>query len=80
MIWIKDLHIKVGDTESDEQLEKFMKVNENSELYKAQLKISAITNIKPNAWKETMVLTTSNSEAWLGNPGPTPESEDSTGS
>ena len=28
-----------------------MKMNENSELYKAQLKISANTNIKPNAWK-----------------------------
>ena len=35
----------------DEQLEKFMKLNKNSKLYKAQLKISAITDIKPNAWE-----------------------------
>ena len=31
----KDLDIKVEDKDSDEQLEKFMKVNENSKLYKA---------------------------------------------
>ena len=61
-------------------IDKFMKMNENSELYKAQLKISAITDIKPNAWKEIMVRTTSNSGALLINHGPTLESEDSTGS
>ena len=51
MIWIKDLDIKVEDKDSIEQLERFMKVNENIELYKAQLKMSAITDIKPNAWE-----------------------------
>ena len=51
VIWIKDLDIKVKDKDSNEQLAKFMKVNENSKLYKAQLKILAITNIKPNAWE-----------------------------
>ena len=51
MIWIKDLDIRVKDKDSDKQLDKFMNMNENSELYKAQLKISAITDIKPNAWE-----------------------------
>ena len=51
VIWIKDLDIRVEDKDSNEQLDKFMKMNENSELYKAQLKILAITNIKPNAWE-----------------------------
>ena len=50
-IWIKNLDIRVEDKDSNEQLEKFMKVNENSELYKAQLKVLAITYIKPNAWE-----------------------------
>ena len=38
MIWIKDLDIKVKDKDSDEQLEKVIELNENSKLYKAQLK------------------------------------------
>ena len=63
-----------------EPLNKFIKLNGNSELYKAQLKIAAITNIKPNSWGGTTARTTSNSKAWPGNPGPTPESEASTGS
>ena len=42
---------KIEDKDSNEQLEKFIKLNENSELYKAPLKISAITDIKPNAWE-----------------------------
>ena len=49
VIWIKDLNIKVEDKDSNEQLDNFMKMNENSKLYKAQLKILAITDIKPNA-------------------------------
>ena len=51
VIWLNDLDIKVEDKDSEEQLIQFMKLNENSELYKAQLKISAITNIKLNAWE-----------------------------
>ena len=51
VIWLNDLDIKVEDKDSEEQLIQFIKLNENSELYKAQLKISAITNIKPNAWE-----------------------------
>ena len=51
VIWLHDLDIKVEDKDSEEPLNKFIKLNENSELYKAQLKISAITNIKPNAWE-----------------------------
>ena len=38
-------------TKSNEQLEKFIKLNENSKLYNAKHKISAITKIKPNAWE-----------------------------
>ena len=49
VIFLKDLDIKIEDKDSDEQLEKFIKLNENSKLYKAQLKISATTDIKPNA-------------------------------
>ena len=45
------LDIKIEDKDSDKQLEKFIKLNENSKLYKAQLQILAITNIKPNAWE-----------------------------
>ena len=51
VIWIKDLDSRVEDKDSDEQFDKLMKVNENSKLFKAQLKISAITDIKPNAWE-----------------------------
>ena len=51
VIWLKDLDIKIEDKDSEEQLSQFRKLNENSELYKAQLKISAITNIKLNAWE-----------------------------
>ena len=51
VIFLKDLDIKIEDKDSNEQVEKFMKLNENSELYKAQLKISAITDIKPNAYE-----------------------------
>ena len=32
-------------------IDKFMKMNENSELYKAQLKILATTDINHNAWE-----------------------------
>ena len=54
MIFLKDLDIKknkIEDKDSNKQLEKFIKLNENSKLYKAQLKILAITNIKRNAWE-----------------------------
>ena len=50
VIFFKDLDIKIEDKDSNKQLEKFMKVNENSKLYKAQLNSLAITDIKPNAW------------------------------
>ena len=46
VIWLKDLDVKIEDKDSDEQLEKFIKLNENSKLYKAQLKILAVTYIK----------------------------------
>ena len=49
VIWLKDLDVKIEDKDSDELLEKFIKVNENSKLYKAQLNISAVTVIKTNA-------------------------------
>ena len=32
VIFLKDLDIKIEDKDSDEQLEKFIKLNENSEL------------------------------------------------
>ena len=51
VIWLKDLKVKIEDKDSNKQLEKFIKLNENSKLYKAQLKISAVTNIKTNAWE-----------------------------
>ena len=51
VIWLHDLDIKVEDKDSKERLNKFIKINENSKLYKAQLKISATTNIKANAWE-----------------------------
>ena len=51
MIWLKDLDVKIEDKDSNEQLEKFIKLNENSKLYKAQLKILAVTVIKTNAWE-----------------------------
>ena len=80
MIFLKDLDIKIEDKDSDKQLEKFIKLNENSKLYKAQLKISAITTSNPMPGRGTTAWTTSNSDAWPENPGPTPESEASTGS
>ena len=80
VIWIKNLDIRVEDKDSNEQLDKFMKMNENSELYKAQLKYRLSPTSNPVHGKEIMVWTTSNSGALLGNPGPTLESEDSTGS
>ena len=36
VIWLNDLDIKVEDKDSKEQLSKFIKMNENSELYKAR--------------------------------------------
>ena len=80
VIWIKDLDIKVEDKDSGKQLVKFMKLNEISKLYKAQLKYRPSPTSNPMHGKETMALTTSNSKAWPGNPGPTLESEASTGS
>ena len=51
VIFLPALDIRVEDKESDEQLIRFIKLNENSELYKAQLKITTVTKIKPNAWE-----------------------------
>ena len=51
VIFLKDLYIKIEDKDSNKQLEKFIKLNENSKLYKAQLKISAVAAIKTNAWE-----------------------------
>ena len=51
VVWLKDLDVKIEDKDSNKLLEKFIKLNENSELYKAQLKISAVTAIKTNAWE-----------------------------
>ena len=51
VIFLKDLDIKIEEKDSDKQLERFIKLNENSKLYKAQLKILAITDIKPNSWE-----------------------------
>ena len=51
VIFLKDLDIKIEDKDSNKQLRKLIKVNENSKLYKAQLKILAIANIKPNTWE-----------------------------
>ena len=39
VIFLKDLDIRIEDKDSNEQLERFIKLNENSKLYKAQLKI-----------------------------------------
>ena len=44
VIFLKD-NIKIEDKDSNEQLERFIKLNDNSKLYKAQLKILAITDI-----------------------------------
>ena len=49
VVWLKDLDIKIEDKDSNKLLEKFIKLNENSKLYKAQLKILAVTVIKTNA-------------------------------
>ena len=38
-------------TRNKEPLNKFIKINENSKLYKAQLKILATTTIKANDWE-----------------------------
>ena len=35
VIWLKDLDVKIEDKDSDKQLEKFIKLNKNSKLYKA---------------------------------------------
>ena len=51
VIWLHDLDIKVKDKDSKELPNKFIQFNENSELYKAQLKILATTYIKANAWE-----------------------------
>ena len=51
VIWLKYLDVKIEDRDSNEQLEKFIKLNKNSKLYKAQLKIWAVTDIKTNAWE-----------------------------
>ena len=80
VIWLKGLDIKVEDKDSKEQLIQFIKLNKNSELYKAQLKISAVTNIKLNAWErdygtDHLKLRNLARKSWR-----TPESEVSTGS
>ena len=51
VIFLKDLDIKIEDKDSNELLDKFIKLNENSKLYKAQLKILAITDINTYSWE-----------------------------